>query len=1396
MSRRLLSAVLVLLSGHAFAALPTHAERPPLDAFLSRTDSRPLPDARGFSPVGRAAWAAGHVSSTEPRYGVPTFFWSSRPAQGTRTFRAMGLSPEQAARRYLFAHAELYRGEPSRWAEARVTQVHDLHDGGAVIVGFQQTIDGVRVFRDELKVVMTPSLELVALAGYLTPEVKPLGAFHLSAESALAAAYQDLTGRGLEPQHLKAVDVKDGYQRFALEGESELARVRPTWFPVPNGLEPGLYVELDLAVGETDHDAYSFVVSAVDGRLLYRKNLTAFDAYTYRVWADSTALAMPMDGPQGNAGTPHQTGTPNGFDPGYVPQTTVTLQNGPISTNDPWLPTGATETNGNNAFAYVDAVRPNGYGTGDLVPTTTAANTFDRTYDTAQNPNVNADQRLAAATQLFYDVNFFHDWYYDVGFNEASGNAQLSNLGRGGAGGDQLRAEAQDYSGRNNANMSTPSDGASPRMQMYIFDGTSSGGVTLNTTPAQTLTVNVATFGPQAYNVTGEIVLVDDGSTSGGGTTSDGCSATFVNQVAGKIALIDRGVCTFLSKVQNAQANGALGVIIADNQTSSNPPTLSGSGSTTIPAVSVTRATGQSLRGMPAGTTVTLTRTATVDRDGTLDNAIVAHEWGHYISNRLIGDGNGISNLQAVGMGEGWGDFHAILLTVKAEDAMLPNNANWGGVYGMAGYTSFAQDPNGYYFGIRRVPYSTDMTKNGLTFKHIQDNVALPASVPTAFGQNGRSNSEVHNTGEVWATMLWECYAGLLRDPRLTFEQARDRMRGYLVAGYKATPLMPTFVDARDALLAVAAARDIADYAVLWTAFAKRGIGMLAVAPDRDAAGNRPVVESFDVGNALAITDVTLDDTVRSCDMDGQLDAREDGYLSITIKNIGVGMLTQSAVTVSSTTPAITFPDGPTVQVPATSPFAKVTVKVKVAAQDMIGITAGQFEVSVADPSLVVPGPVKRTALFRLNYDVKPNGTATDDVEAPTSLWTSASDPNGNTGSNWRIFQASATDHYWFGPNPASPADTWLISPTLSVGQQPFGITFKHRYDFEKDAQTGENYDGAVLEISTDDGATWTDIGAQAMPGYSGTLGAQGSNPLRGQRAYVGRSPGYPAFNTETVNLGRTYAGQSVRLRFRIGSDDAAAAKGWEVDDITFSGITNTPFTTVVGDPNTCTNRAPTATLGPDQEVNEGSQVTLAATVSDPDGDQVTQTWTQTSGPAVTIVSNGFTAPLVVADTPLTFELTVSDGRAVVGPFTHTVLVKNTNRAPTASLPAVIEVTEGNIVNVLGTGADPDGDVLTYEWTQVGGPAVTLDVSYGDRAGFVAPMVDADTIITLELVVRDLEVASAPARVEVVVKNKVETMTEEPVDPKKPGCGCTTGLDAGAAGLLALVALLRARRRR
>ncbi|KAM0793234.1 hypothetical protein ACM66B_000698 [Microbotryomycetes sp. NB124-2] len=77
----------------------------------------------------------------------------------------------------------------------------------------------------------------------------------------------------------------------------------------------------------------------------------------------------------------------------------------------------------------------------------------------------------ASVTQLFYTNNEIHDMYYRYGFDEASGNFQDYNFGRGGQGNDAVQANAQDGSGMNNANFATPPDGSRPRMRMYSWSG-------------------------------------------------------------------------------------------------------------------------------------------------------------------------------------------------------------------------------------------------------------------------------------------------------------------------------------------------------------------------------------------------------------------------------------------------------------------------------------------------------------------------------------------------------------------------------------------------------------------------------------------------------------------------------------------------------------------------------------------------------------------------------------------------------------------------------------------------------------------------------------------------------------------------------------------------------------
>jgi large repetitive protein len=1359
----------------AATALPALAA----DVFLAAKERKSLPAVETLSPWAAQLLLEGNVSGTEPRLGVPTFFWAARtPVSG---WRSAGLTPVEAARRHVVAHAELYRGSPARWAEAEVRGVHALPSGGPIIVSFGQRVAGAPVFRDTLRVLMTQEYELVALSGYLTPETRVQGERALTDEALVGSAFTSLTGRGFEVTDVARIpSPHSDERRFSLSRQTTPVRVKDVQFATPSGLIPSVYVEMEV----DGVDYRSFVVSAVDGTVLFDHSLTAADAFGYRVWANEDFV--PKDGPQGNEPTPHPTGTTSAAQPPFVPQSLITLEHAGLSTRDPWLAPGSTQTRGNNTVAYIDSARGDGFGMGDFMPTVTTPGVFDRVYDPTQNPDVSETQRMAAATQLFYDVNFFHDWFYDSGFDEASGNGQTNNFGRGGRQGDPVLSEGQDFSGRNNANMSTPSDGASPRMQMYIFTSAGSGRVTVG---GMNVPAGGAQFGPTRFNVMGTLAVVNDGSAA----PTLGCAANWpMGQVTGKIALVERGTCPFTDKVINAQAAGAVAVMLYDNVAGQQPPPLSGTAMTMIriPTVSLTQAQGRALAMQAAAGTVsaTLERTAGTDRDGTLDNAIIAHEWGHYISNRLVGNGSGLSNRQGGGMGEGWGDFHALLMMARAEDAQLPVNQQWKGVFTVGGYTTSASNPNGHYFGVRRLPYSVDFTKNALTFKHIAQGEPLPTGPATSYGQDGRGNAEVHSTGEVWASALWECYVALLTDGRYTFAQAQTQMKRYLVAGYKLTPDQPTMLEARDAIVAAASAAVPADAVLLSRAFARRGMGMLAVAPPRDSEDNRPVVESFEVGNGARVVKVTLDDSVNSCDRDGTLDANEEGLLTVTVKNTGLGALTQLTANITSDSTLLTFPMGTQLTFSRIEPTATGRATLPVRLSAVQGILAAVVTVRLTD-STFVPSlqttPPSGVGQFRLNVNSVPASTATDDVESPMSTWQTGNDPRGNTGSDWRIFQASATQHYWFGPNPASPADTYLVSPALNVGMAPFVVSFKHRFAFEADAMTF--YDGAVVEFSTDDGRTWTDAGGMMAVGYNGSIPAQSSNPLKGRAAFVGKSMGYPAFVPVRIDAGTRFAGQTVKMRFRIGSDDAAADKGWEVDDISFTGSSNTPFGSLANDPNMCSNRPPVIQTAGLVEVDEGAMVALTAMVSDPDGDMVTVSWVQRSGPMVMLQDGRFTAPSVTSETTLRFEVSASDGRATAGPVPVEVRVRDTNRAPVIEVPATVSLTVGQAGEVVATATDPDGDALTYRWAQTGGQPLTLGDLTGNRLEMTASAAGESSLV---LTVSD-GVLSTTANVQVVATVAGGPQTPGGGGPK--GCGCTS-VEGGAMGLL--LSVLASRRRR
>ncbi|KAG8706859.1 hypothetical protein FRC08_000825 [Ceratobasidium sp. 394] len=202
------------------------------------------------------------------------------------------------------------------------------------------------------------------------------------------------------------------------------------------------------------------------------------------------------------------------------------------------------------------------------------------------------------------------------------------------------------------------------------------------------------------------------------------------------------------------------------------------------------------------------------NRDGALENDIVAHEYTHGISNRLTGGGTGtcLSSTEAGGMGEGWSDAFADWSEQEsAADAL-------------ADFTLGSYVVNNKA-GIRSHPYSTNKTTNPLTYSSL------------------RTLKEVHTIGEVWALIWHEIYAGLIN--KLGFSANKDDptcTAGNIVAlhlfidSLKLQPCNPTFISARNAIIQADANRyGGANRCTLWTAFAKRGLGYGATTAKKDS---------------------------------------------------------------------------------------------------------------------------------------------------------------------------------------------------------------------------------------------------------------------------------------------------------------------------------------------------------------------------------------------------------------------------------------------------------------------------------------------------------------------------------------------------------------------------------
>ncbi len=1245
--------VLSILPFALLATTNTHAKD--LEAFHAYAEAAPAPRSPSPGP-----WS-GFVASVDDKRGTPTIYWAKRGKPLPQAL--VGANADQIARHHLVEQAALYGLTPQAIQSAQRVLVHDPGHGGTIVV-FRQFLDGIEVLHSDMKVLIDARGQLVALAGALHPGATPgsaqaWGSFTLAPEAGVTKALADLYGAKVSVSLLNRVQGKQsGYDLFTLqgpfkEGTSEYhfvdpARVKKVFYALPNALVPAYYVEVQVSERtSTSRDGYAYVIAANDGRLLLRKNLTSYDAFNYRVWADSTAPHTPKDGPLADY-TPHPTGIPDNSISGFVAPSLVSMEGfkaNPPGMVDPWLPAGATVTQGNNVDAYTDHVPPDGFSGGtDYRAPITGPGTFDYTYDTALAPLANLNQSHAATTQLFYTTNWLHDYWYDSGFTEAAGNAQQDNFGRGGVAGDRLLAEAQDGAInpglRNNSSMEVPADGASPRMQMYVWTNTQATfmvSAPLNATYAG----GSASFGAQNFDTTGQLVLANDGvlepptpATPAGGKLTDACSP-LPPTVAGKIVLTDRGYCTNVTKAVNVQNAGGIGMILANNTPFASPPLVGGTNPTlTIGSLTTTFETGNALKAalMQGSLTVHMMGATGTEHDGTIDNAIIAHEWGHYLHNRLVITGSNQSYAES----EGWGDFISLHMSSRDGDDFAT------GTFACVQYATSLLFDEGYY-GVRRLPYTRDMTKNPFTFKHISNNQTLP---PIALGFGSAINAAVHNSGEIWASMMWDAYTALIMSGKYSFDQAKRKMADYVVGGMMMTPVNPTYTEQRDAILAYVASVDMADMTLMAGEFARRGAGSCAISPDRFSATHDGVVESYEVKGRQVISSVKVDDSVMSCDSDGILDGGETGKVAIEIANDGPAALSGTVVTVRTSNTGVIFPNGNQVTIPNVGAFQTSTVTID------IGLAPGQsaskrinVEVTATNENGCVTDVVKLDN-DRLDVDDVASNSTMDLVDSEKSTWTAKGQPATGIWSRQKDVEG---DHAWYGLDYGFTSDASLESADINVAMNGnFVVSFEHRYLFDG------NRDGGVVEISSDGGQTWQDVSAYVNPGYGGTIVNQPSNPLAGRSGYINQNAAYPAMNAVALDFGNAFAGRTVKLRFRLGSDGIIGTEGWKIDNIGVVGATNLPFSSLVDDVGVC-NGVPKVMAGLDQTVMVGDLVQLDGSGStDPDGDMLSYTWTQNAGPNATLSGSTtampqFVAPAVTSPTVLSFSLSVSDGQGSAG---------------------------------------------------------------------------------------------------------------------------------------------------
>lgn len=733
--------------------------------------------------------------------------------------------------------------------EARIVDMYQSKHNGVTHVFYNQYHKGIPVYNAILNLNITDRDELLFYGNTFVEDL----ADKVNSSKSLVTAEDAIRHSGEllgynevgKISQLKSTD-KYGYVEYAeLNYTDGPLRVRKVFYPI--GDDVRLAWEIYFRTSGSD-DSWNNRIDAVTGQLIDRENMTVYCNHVAGKYHNHTAECRKEDQSSFEKSTSLNAAMGASYrvypipveSPIHGSQELVVDPHDTIASPFGWHDIDGIEgpeftiTRGNNVHAYNDGNNDNQSANDE--PDGGPELIFDFVHDTAAEPDFNQE---ADVVNLFYANNIIHDITYHMGFDPPAGNFQNNNYGEDGLDSDFVIAHSLDGSGVNNANFALAPDGVNGNMNMFrwsipqsrlfsvtepmeldkqYLNGAAGDGwgfdETYSTVDIEAELAPAYDSDPQfANNVCGPVANADE--------------------IEGKIAMIYRGRCEFGTKSLNAQNAGAVAVIICNVPGAGNDPTSDGNdpisngmgagangASVTIPVFALGfEDCNRIVATIEAGTPV-VGRIKSEDTGGPaevssgMDNVIIFHEYGHGISSRLTGGPGQICLGSDEQMGEGWSDFFALALTVepgdRGEDAR--------------GIGTYVEGEGTDGRGIRRFPYSTDMTINPQTFKDI------------------KATTAPHPLGEVWVDMLWDIFWKYVDkygyDADWTnSESGNFRAVQLVLDGLKMQGCNPGFIRGRDAILAAERANTNGEnQCMIWEVFARRGLGFFA---DGGSANNR-----------------------------------------------------------------------------------------------------------------------------------------------------------------------------------------------------------------------------------------------------------------------------------------------------------------------------------------------------------------------------------------------------------------------------------------------------------------------------------------------------------------------------------------------------------------------------